>query len=149
MTNAPAPQHRRRDRARKSPPPGPDLEVTDSASIAFPGASGELVRREPSGLAAAGRDRRFEELVAAVVHGPGVLPPRVRESLVGSAAPEGLAAFAAKVADGGLAVTDDDVAALLAAGYSEDAVFECVVAVAVAAARARLRIVERLLSASS
>jgi hypothetical protein len=149
MTNGPAPQHRRQDLARKSPPAGPDLGATDSASAAFPGASCEVVRREPSGLAAAGRDRRFQELVAAVVHGPGVLPPRVRESLVGGAAPEGLTAFAAKVADGGLTVTDDDVAALLAAGYSEDAVFECVVAVAVAAASARLRIVERLQAASS
>jgi hypothetical protein len=100
--------------------------------------------------AAALRDRRFRELVAAVAHGPGVLPPGVRESLVvGTAPPEGLSDFVAKVADGGLAVTDEDVAALLAAGYTEDAVFECLVAVAVAAGGARLRTVERLLAASS
>ncbi|MCD2192070.1 hypothetical protein LQ327_01520 [Actinomycetospora endophytica] len=100
--------------------------------------------------AAARRDQRFREMVAVVAHGPGVLPPGVRESLiVGTAPPEGLAAFVAKVADGGLAVTDEDVTALLAAGYDEDAVFECVIAVAVAAGGARLRTVEKLLGASS
>ena len=100
--------------------------------------------------AAALRDRRFRELVATVTHGAGVLPSGVRESLVvGTEAPEGLAAFVAKVADGGLAVTDEDVAALLAAGYTQDAVFECVIAVAVAAGGTRLRTVERLLAASS
>jgi alkylhydroperoxidase family enzyme len=60
-----------------------------------------------------------------------------------------LTAFTAKVADGGLTATNAHVAALLAAGYSEDAVFECVVAVAVAAGSARLQIVERLLAAPS
>ena len=97
---------------------------------------------------AALRDRRFRELVAAVVDGPGVLPAEVRAALVAGDAPPGdWAAFAAQVADGGLAVTDDDVAAL-AAAHGEDAVFECVVAVAVAAGRARLRAVEALLEES-
>ncbi|NMO93546.1 hypothetical protein [Actinomycetospora sp. TBRC 11914] len=100
--------------------------------------------------AAATRDRRFRELVAAVVHGAGVLPVAVRESLVvGTAPPDDLAGLVAKVAGGGLAVTDDDVATLRAAGYSEDAVFECVVAVAVAAGGSRLRAVERLLAEPS
>jgi hypothetical protein len=97
--------------------------------------------------AAVARDRRFQELVATVVHGPGVLPCEVREALiVGAPAPEGLAALASKVAEGGLAVTDLDVRRLLDSGHSEDAVFECVVAVAVAAGWARLRTVEQLLS---
>lgn len=97
------------------------------------------------------RGRRLRELMDAVTCSAGHLPREVRESLLvgGAAAPEGLAAFAAKVADGGLAVTDGDVAALLAAGYTDDAVFECVVTVAVAAGAARLRTVERLLEASS
>ncbi len=100
--------------------------------------------------AAALRERRFREVVATIAHGLGVLPSGVRESLVvGAAPPEDLASFVAKVADGGLAVTDEDVAALLAAGYSEDAVFECVVAVSVAAGGGRLRTVERLLKAST
>ncbi len=100
--------------------------------------------------AAALRDRRFKDLVAAVVHGPGVLPSTVRESLVvGSAPPAALADLAAKVAGGGLAVTDEDVAAVLGAGYGEDAVFECVVAAALAAGAARLRTVERLLAEPS
>jgi alkylhydroperoxidase family enzyme len=95
------------------------------------------------------RERCFRDLVAAVVHGPGVLPSGVRESLVVGTAPPGeLAGFVAKVADGGLAVSDDDVAQLLRAGYDEDAVFECVVAVAVAAAASRLRTVKRLLAAA-
>ena len=93
-------------------------------------------------------DRRFRDLVAAVADGPGVLAPEVRAALVaGEAPPEAWAAFAAKVADGGLAVTDDDVAAL-AAAHGEDAVFECVIAVAVAAGGARLRAVEALLAES-
>jgi hypothetical protein len=97
---------------------------------------------------AALRDRRFRELLAAVADGPGVLAPKVRAALVaGDAAPGAWTAFAAKVADGGLAVTDDEVAAL-AAEHGEDAVFECVVAVAVAAGRARLHAVEALLAES-
>src|SRR3954462_4950644 len=75
-----------------------DLEATDPGSSASPGTPDELVRCLLRTVAAL-RDRRFRELVAAVAHGPGVLPPRVRESLVGGEAPEGLAAFAAKVAD--------------------------------------------------
>jgi hypothetical protein len=95
---------------------------------------------------AAVRDRHFQELVAAVGDGPGVLPPEVRRALVAGDAPPGdWAGFAAEVADGGLAVSDADVAAL-AAAHGEDAVFECVVAVAIAAAGARLRTVEALLA---
>ena len=102
----------------------------------------------PGPEVAALRDRRFRELVAAVVDGPGVLPAEVRAALVaGDAPPRAWAAFAARVADGGLAVTDDDVAAL-AAAHGEEAVFECVVAVAVAAGGARLRAVEALLEES-
>jgi hypothetical protein len=102
----------------------------------------------PGSDVAARRDRCFRDLVAAVVDGPGVLPPEVRAALVaGGAPPEAWAAFAAKVADGGLAVTDDDVAAL-AAAHGEDAVFECVVAVAVGAGQVRLRAVEALLAES-
>jgi alkylhydroperoxidase family enzyme len=99
---------------------------------------------------AATRDRRLEELIAAVVHGPGTLPSTTRRAiLTGEPVPGDLARLVAKVADGGLAVTDDDVAALLAGGYGEDAVFECVVAAAVAAGVARLRAVERLLAEPS
>jgi putative intracellular protease/amidase len=90
MTYAPASRHRVRDRARTSLQDITDLEATDSAAIAYPGTSGDLVRRrEPSDVAAARRNRRFQELVAAVAHGPGVLPPRVRESLVGAPHPRG------------------------------------------------------------
>jgi hypothetical protein len=100
----------------------------------------------PTSDLAALRERRLRDLVDAVKDGPGVLAPEVRAALVaGDAAPGPWAAFAAEVAEGGLAVTDDEVAAL-AAEHGEDAVFECVVAVAVAAGRARLRAVEALLA---
>ena len=99
--------------------------------------------------AGARRDERFRDLVAAVAHGVGDLPSEVRGALLaGEPPPPEWAAFVAAVAEGGLAVTDADVAELLAAGHGEDAVLECVVAVAVAAAAARLRAVEALLGES-
>lgn len=108
------------------------------------GVAPSPARRE----AGARRDERFRDLEAAVAHGVGDLPSEVRGALVaGEEPPREWAAFAAAVAAGGLAVTDADVAAL-AAAHGEDAVFECVVAVAVAAAAARLRAVEALLAES-
>jgi hypothetical protein len=75
MAHAPVPQQRVRDRARRSHQDAPDLEAIDSALIASPGASDELARREPMGVAASVRCRRFQELVAAVAHGSGSCHP--------------------------------------------------------------------------
>jgi alkylhydroperoxidase family enzyme len=52
--------------------------------------------------------------------------------------PRGLRAYAAKVRDDPHAVTDADIAALRAAGFSEDEIFEASVAAAVAAGLERL-----------
>ncbi|MDQ3764026.1 MAG: hypothetical protein M3460_21220 [Actinomycetota bacterium] len=76
----------------------------------------------------------------------GVLPRSVRRDLVrGKSIAGDLGELAELVADGGLGVTDEHIRRLLASGYSEDAVFECVVAAAVGAGLQRLRAVERLL----
>jgi alkylhydroperoxidase family enzyme len=53
-------------------------------------------------------------------------------------APPGLTAYLDKVRRNAYAVTDDDIRALKDAGYSEDAIFEETVSVAVAAGLERL-----------
>ena len=58
--------------------------------------------------------------------------------------PEALSDWVAKVAQHAYKTTDQDVASLRAAGYSEDQIFEVTVAAAVGASRARL---ERALEA--
>ena len=54
-------------------------------------------------------------------------------------APPEFAPYLEKVRRNAYAVTDDDIRALKAAGYSEDAIFEETVSVAVAAGLERLR----------
>lgn len=88
---------------------------------------------------------------AAVLGGRGVTEPAVRQAAAaraaaigghplseGGALPEGLAAYVETVARHAYRVTDEQVAALLAAGYSEDAVFEVTVSAALGAGLARL-----------
>ena len=53
-------------------------------------------------------------------------------------APPAFAPYLAKVRDGAYALTDEDVQALKAAGYSEDEIFEQTVSAAVAAGLERL-----------
>jgi hypothetical protein len=55
-----------------------------------------------------------------------------------SPAPPALASYLDKVRDRAYTVTDDDVAALVAAGHSEDELFEQTVAVAIAEGLRRL-----------
>jgi alkylhydroperoxidase family enzyme len=63
----------------------------------------------------------------------------LRAVVAGTApAPEAMAAYLAKVADRAYTVTDSDVAALTAAGCSEDEIFEQTVAVAIAQGLRRL-----------
>lgn len=91
------------------------------------------------------------DLRAAVLHGRGVTEPGVRQSAAaraaaiggyqlaeGAALPEGLAIYVETVARHAYRVTDEQVAALLAAGHSEDAVFEVTVSAALGAGLARL-----------
>jgi len=93
----------------------------------------------------------FADLRAAVLQGRGVTEPALRRAAASRAAviggyhlsgrdqlPEALAAYVETVARHAYRVTDEQVAALLAAGYSEDAVFEVTVSTALGAGLARL-----------
>ena len=84
-------------------------------------------------------DHYRERLLGAVHSAPGTTSGEVRQAVVrrGSLPPP-LAAYVDKVALHAYTVTDDDVAALQRAGYSDDAVFEITVAAAVGAALHRL-----------
>ena len=94
------------------------------------------------------RGRRLDELVETVSNAAGVLPRDVRRALAtGGRIPGELGELAELVAAGGAGVTDGHIRRLLVHGYSEDVVFECVVAAAVGAGTQRLRAVERLLAA--
>jgi alkylhydroperoxidase family enzyme len=83
-----------------------------------------------------------------VMSSPGDLAPAVRQQIATLAAhpdttgddelPQLLAAFVQKVARRSYTVTDADIAALRAAGYSEDAIFEAIVSAAVGAGIERL-----------
>ncbi len=87
-------------------------------------------------------------LEAAVLQGPGETPLAQRRAVAdGDAAatasigpaPAALAAYLDKVRQHAYKVTDEDVTALRAAGYSDDQLFELTVATAWGAARLRLR----------
>jgi alkylhydroperoxidase family enzyme len=95
-------------------------------------------------------------LVEQVLTAPGRLPMPVRRAVYEGVrdrlatsrpdgVPEALASFAATVAERSDQVTVDDVAALRAAGLSEDQVFEAVVVAAVGAAAVRRDTAHRLL----
>lgn len=93
------------------------------------------------------RGRQLEELAENVSNATGALPRDVRRVLTsGGRIPGELGELAELVAAGGADVTDGHIRRLLASGYSEDVVFECVVAAAVGAGTQRLRAVERLLA---
>ena len=83
-------------------------------------------------------DVRFRRLLREVLESPGELPPAVRAQAAAEAPlPEPLASFARKLR-AGAPVHGEDVEALRRAGYSEDAVFELTVAVALGLAKRRL-----------
>lgn len=76
----------------------------------------------------------------AVTDGPGHLPAAFRRSLVEGASPEGLEPLLAKIRTEAFKVTDADIARLLTevgGAYSEDALYELVVATALGAAEQR------------
>lgn len=75
----------------------------------------------------------------AILRSPGALDPGIRQALaIARDVPETLAPYAEKVARYAYRVTDDEVQALLAAGYSEDQIFEATVSAALGAALVRL-----------
>ena len=92
-----------------------------------------------------------QRLVDAVLNSPGASDPTVRRAVEARAAalggrastttspvPHALATYVDKVATRAYTVTDEDIAALRQAGYSEDAIFEITISTALGAAMARL-----------
>ena len=80
----------------------------------------------------------IELLRHAVVHAPGAAERDIRRAAYeGDWLPPPLGPFLDKVRDDPVAVTDADVEALRAAGYSEDAILELTAAAAVGAAGRR------------
>jgi hypothetical protein len=83
---------------------------------------------------------RWQRLENSILRGPGQLDAATRAALAsGHDIPDPLAAYAEKVARHAYKVTDGDIAALLAASYSEDQLFEATLSVALGAAQMRLR----------
>jgi alkylhydroperoxidase family enzyme len=86
----------------------------------------------------------IERVGEAVLETPGAADLELRQAVAAYAAgrdaeiPDDLRPYVDKVARNAYRVTDDDVDALRAAGYSEDAIFELTLAAALGAARARL-----------
>ena len=84
--------------------------------------------------------RYVTDLTKAIADGEGKLDVAVRKKLLDGKAPSSpLGAFAVKVQENATSITDAHVEALLAAGTSEDEVFECIIASAVGAGMHRLR----------
>jgi hypothetical protein len=84
---------------------------------------------------------RFRELkeatAAAVLRGPGECPAELRQACARGEAPDDLRALVEKIDRHAYEVTDEDLAALRAK-YSEDQLFEIIVAAAFGAAERRL-----------
>jgi alkylhydroperoxidase family enzyme len=91
-------------------------------------------------------------LVEAVTGSAGQLAPAVRSAIIertrgtagGGSIPDALAPFVDRIATDATLIEDGDVAALTAAGFDEEAVFEAVVAAALGASLARLERVDAL-----
>jgi alkylhydroperoxidase family enzyme len=89
-------------------------------------------------------DGKVHELRRAVVDGPGELDREVREAaFTGAGVPTEAAAYVEKIRRHAYKVTDGDVEALLAAGWSEDQVFELTVATALGEGGRRLEAARR------
>jgi hypothetical protein len=84
---------------------------------------------------------RFHELkgatAAALLRGPGASPAELRQACARAEAPEELRALVEKIDRHAYEVTDEDLAELRAT-YSEDQLFEIIVAAAFGAADRRL-----------
>ena len=97
-------------------------------------------------------ERRFDLVGRRVLEGPARLDSAVRQAASRRALgdlPEAVRSYVAKVHDHAYKVTDDDVAALLAAGYSEDEVFELTAAAAVGAGLQRLEVARRAMGGAT
>jgi len=84
--------------------------------------------------------QRWRRLKDAILRSSGTLDAGVREALTAGREILGpLTLYVDKVTRHAYRVTDDDVLALLAAGYSQDQIFEATLSVALGAAQRRLR----------
>jgi alkylhydroperoxidase family enzyme len=84
-------------------------------------------------------ESKVQALRDAVLEGPGELEGAVRKAAAANGeVPAAAAAYVQKVVRHAYKVTDEDVAALLASGMSEDQVFELTVSAAMGAGLLRL-----------
>lgn len=113
------------------------------ASLGTPEASAHGDEVDPFGVDAAVAGRYhglFKKLTDAVLSDAGALPPAVRrrasrqEAIVGA-----LGGYVQKVAGRACTVTDDDVDALIEAGYTQDQIFEATVSAALGAGLIRMK----------
>jgi hypothetical protein len=80
-------------------------------------------------------EANLAELVRCVLESPGSTPARLRAAVFGGddVAPE-WSDYVTKVRERSYRVTDEDVARLIAAGHTEDEIFEITIAAALGAA---------------
>ena len=90
--------------------------------------------------------KKMERLRHAVLSGPGSLPPHVRQAISEGARLSGaLEVFVQKIVAEASTLTDDDIAELHRAHYTDDQIFEAIVSAAVGAGLFRLECVLNLL----
>ena len=90
--------------------------------------------------------KKIERLRHAVLSGPGSLPPHVRQAISEGAGLSGaLEVFVHKITAEASTLTDDDIAELHRAHYTDDQIFEAIVSAAVGAGLFRLESVLNLL----
>ncbi len=88
----------------------------------------------------------FQKMREAALDGPGTLERDVRlRAMRGEPLPAGVEEWAERVRSRAATVEDGHAAAVLAAGLSEDQVFELTVCAALGAAERRLRAAQRVL----
>jgi alkylhydroperoxidase/carboxymuconolactone decarboxylase family protein YurZ len=82
----------------------------------------------------------MNDWIAGVTQSDGHLARQVRQDLVAAKTMSGaLGSFAIKVAQNAASINDEHIQALIRAGHSEDAIFECILAAALGAGMERLR----------
>lgn len=87
----------------------------------------------------------IDAIVREVLDGPGVTTRGERMAALEGSGPELIRTYITKVREQSYRVSEEDFAALRAAGLSEDAVFELTVAAAVGAASRRLEAARRVM----
>jgi hypothetical protein len=93
-------------------------------------------------------DRKMRRLRHTVLAGPGTLPVSIRQAISESRETSGvLGSYATKVAECAYLISDDDIAELHLADYSDDQIFEATVSAALGAGILRLECVLNALRA--